>query len=94
MYLCTSRRQLSTKTVEMSLLRDLEADSELKNNGSDEVKSEIIHFEVNDDAVSSKVEVKMPNDGIKCYSCDKCEYWSKYKQHLQRHTLSIYDGVT
>ena len=24
----------------------------------------------------------------------KCEYWSKYKQHLQRHTLSIPDGVT
>ena len=46
------------------------------------------------EAVSSKVDVMMANDGIKSYSCDKCEYWSKYKQHLQRHTLSIHDGVT
>ena len=63
------------------LVRDLEADSELKNNGADEEKSEIIDLEVNDDpaveAVSSKVDVMMPNDGIKSYSCDKCEYWSK-----------------
>ena len=37
---------------------------------------------------------KRSNDGKKQYSCDKCEYWTTYKQLLQRHQMNKHEGVS
>ena len=51
---------------------------------------DIKHSPSNDSLEKSQ----MSKDGKKHYSCEKCEYWTTYKQLLRRHQLSKHEGVS